>query len=181
MSEKKVLTEVELNAFGLRCLVCGDPIPWDRARRRKDTCSVEHFDLVKQWRKHLMYTRKCHACHAPYSLKQREEFRRWRQSTGQLEMKSGRPPISRERKLSEALASAVAALEMWQEIAQKHLPPEWEIDLHQYAAERLKATKKAVEQGRRILNPPVLVTNDGAETKEVDAPPAESDIIATNP
>jgi hypothetical protein len=112
--EKVVMSPGELENFSLLCVVCGGEIPKARAHRRSrgsasDTCCAEHFDLVKQWRKHMARNYLCHSCLAPYSLKQREDFRRWRVETGQMRGKRGKVS-SREQKLEAALAAATAEL-----------------------------------------------------------------------
>jgi hypothetical protein len=104
------LTHEELEAIQLRCVVCGNEVPRGRATRRKDTCTVECYDKLKQWRKHLQGQRKCNTCLAPYTEKQRAEFRLWRQETGGLRVKRGKPPIAKEEKLSAALVEAEQAL-----------------------------------------------------------------------
>lgn len=104
------LTPEELEAVQLRCVVCGSDVPRGRATRRKDTCTVECYDKLKQWRKHLQGQRKCNTCLAPYTDKQRAEFRLWRQETGGLRVKRGKPPIARERKLENAVTSLIVAL-----------------------------------------------------------------------
>ena len=108
------LTPEQLNAFALRCVVCGKDVPKNRATRRKDTCSVECYDHLKQWRKHLQNSRRCQSCLAPYTERQRAEFRLWRQETGSLRVKRGRPPLALEKKLAEAL-EAVTMAQSWEE------------------------------------------------------------------
>jgi hypothetical protein len=103
-------TPEELSQLVLRCVVCTGPVPDARSRRRKDTCSVECYDKLKQWRKHLQATRKCPSCLAPYTEKQRAEFRRWRQAEGSLRVTKGRPPISRERRLEDAIRAALGLI-----------------------------------------------------------------------
>lgn len=86
------LSTDELEEFTLSCIVCRNDIPLGRAKRRKQTCSVQCFDKMKAWYKYQALKRKCPACHAPYSEKQRADFRQWRMETGQLRAKAGRPP-----------------------------------------------------------------------------------------
>ena len=112
--EKPELTAEELDRFTLRCVVCSSEVPKNRASRRKDTCSVECYSQLKQWRKHLQATRRCNSCLAPYTEKQRAEFKLWRQQSGGLRISRGRPPLSRERKLLAALWGVVGA-PTWEE------------------------------------------------------------------
>jgi hypothetical protein len=85
------LSPEELEAFTLNCIVCTHPIPPNRATRRKETCSIECYDKLRQWRRHLMSRRKCLHCLAPYTEQQVAEFRRWRQETQGMRLKQGRP------------------------------------------------------------------------------------------
>lgn len=87
-------------------------MPRGRATRRKDTCTVECYDKLKQWRKHLQGQRKCNTCLAPYTDKQRAEFRLWRQETGGLRVKRGKPPIAKEQKLVWALKRVIANVDI---------------------------------------------------------------------
>lgn len=92
MPENIPLTVEELESLALKCTVCGGDIPPERARRRNySTCSKEHGDILRQRNKHLLRRRRCNSCLAPYTEKQRAEFKRWRKSTGQLREKAGRP------------------------------------------------------------------------------------------
>lgn len=111
--EQKLTTE-QLDRFTLRCVVCRNEVPKNRATRRKDTCTVECYNQLKQWRKHLQMTRRCNSCLAPYTERQRAEFKLWRQQTGGLRISRGRPPLSRERKLLAALWGVVGA-STWEE------------------------------------------------------------------
>lgn len=112
MSDKPPqLSAEELDSFTPKCIVCGGEIPPVRARRRKySTCSKEHSEVLRQWNKHLLHTRRCNTCMAPYTEKQRAEFRLWRRSTGQVREKAGRPAVSKENRLVLTLELTVEAL-----------------------------------------------------------------------
>jgi hypothetical protein len=85
------------------CIVCGLPVPLSRARgRSKDTCSKACHSIRQAYRKHVLITSKCLACYHPSTPEEREDFRKWRRSRGDVQAK-GRPPILLRRALLEAI------------------------------------------------------------------------------
>ena len=95
---KEKLTHEELENFWPYCVVCTVPIPMARAKRRHVTCSPECIGKLRQWRRYLLSTRKCLACLAPYTPKQRAEFKAWRIATGQQAVKRGMKLGQKKRK-----------------------------------------------------------------------------------
>lgn len=101
------LTLEELEAFTLRCVACTAPVPQGRATRRKDTCSVECYNKLKQWRRWLQSLRKCNSCLRPCTPKQRAEFKLWQQQTQGLRAKRGNPTsLPRKPKKQEVVDTA---------------------------------------------------------------------------
>jgi hypothetical protein len=114
MEMPEPLTTEELNAFNLRCVVCSNDVPKNRATRHKDTCSPECYATLKQWRKYLQNTRQCRFCWRPCTERQRAEWKLWKQETGGLRVNRGRPPLTKENKLLAALTGVTLA-PTWEE------------------------------------------------------------------
>lgn len=89
--------------FVPRCIVCTAPVPPSRARgRSKDTCSSLCHTVRQMYRKWVVQTSKCLACHHPSTPAERADFNEWRKLRGDLRRKSGRPAI--EKSLDNANA-----------------------------------------------------------------------------
>jgi len=88
----------------LRCVICTDPIPEARMRRRAVTCCQEHSTLADQIRRELRRTsaQKCRLCSRPVTPEEIEEFREWRRAKKQL-AKPGRKPRAKEEGAKEDL------------------------------------------------------------------------------
>jgi len=170
MADSIVYGREELKTLALRCVMCTAEVPDSRSRRRKDTCSVECYEKLRQWRKYLLSTRKCISCLAPYTEKQREEFRRWRQAEGSLRVTKGRPPLAIEAKLREALLLTTVALDNAIEWAKQCDMPGADSDEIKHYEMLVAMAKKAL-----IVRPPIP-----REPKPVDTAPPERDSISTS-
>lgn len=81
-TEKEADLKKYLDKRQLVCVVCTDPIPEIRMRRRAVTCCQEHSTLADQIRRALRTTcaSKCRLCSRPATPDEVEEFREWRRA-----------------------------------------------------------------------------------------------------
>jgi len=91
--EKEADLKKYLEKKQLMCVVCTDPIPEIRMRRRAVTCCQEHSTLADQIRRELRRVglSKCRLCSRPVTDEEVAEFREWRRQKKQL-AKPGRKP-----------------------------------------------------------------------------------------
>jgi hypothetical protein len=73
----------------LRCVVCGDSLPPSR-RTIGDHAGPCHKVRVL-YRRYIIQLTKCIACLHPSTPKEREEYKQWRKSRGDLREKCGKP------------------------------------------------------------------------------------------
>lgn len=73
----------------LRCVVCGDPLPPSR-RTIGDHAGPCHKVRVL-YRRYIIQLTKCIACLHPSTPADREHFKQWRKSRGDLREKCGKP------------------------------------------------------------------------------------------
>ena len=104
-----------IEGLKLRCVICTKEVPARRATSRsKDTCGPECGQVLRDWKKYNILRRRCRTCYHPSSPKEREEFKLWRKSRGEVgEAHAGRmsdKDRGRRREYSEALKQAIALL-----------------------------------------------------------------------
>ena len=93
----------------LHCAVCTGPLPPKRAyARTRYTCSPECRNTLRAFQKLVVDAKYCHVCMRPSTPEEREEFKRFRRSKGQLKGERGRPPVKRTKLLEDALREAMA-------------------------------------------------------------------------
>lgn len=68
----------------LHCMVCLEPLSETRSRRPTSTCSEPCKDRLDTLRAEQRRSRKCPHCLHPSTPEEREEFRRWRASRGDV-------------------------------------------------------------------------------------------------
>ena len=92
----------------LSCAVCRGPLPPKRAyARTRYTCGPECRVALRAFQKLVIDAKYCHVCMRPSTPEEREEFKRFRRSKGQLKGERGRPPVKRTKLLEEALRQAI--------------------------------------------------------------------------
>jgi hypothetical protein len=106
------LTQAELETFLPNCMVCGDQLSARRARGRKETCDKpECQKALKQFRRHVLESRKCPTCYKPSTPAERQSYREWRWSTGGRRKGAGRPALKKEERIRQAMQTQLAALQ----------------------------------------------------------------------
>ena len=92
----------------LSCAVCRGPLPAKRAyARTRYTCSPECRNALRAFQKLVVDAKYCHVCMRPSTPEEREEFKAFRRSKGQLKGERGRPPVKRTKLLEDALREAI--------------------------------------------------------------------------
>lgn len=97
----------------LHCTVCREPIPASRAQRQTATCSEKCKDKLDAIRARQRAARKCSVCLHPSTPEERELFREWRASRGDIStaVRQERDGSPDKKTLRAALREAVDALE----------------------------------------------------------------------
>ena len=98
----------------LHCTICRAPIEEKRARRQTATCGEPCKDRLDAVRKEQRRNTKCPSCLHPSSPEEREEFRLWRATRGDLRTAEFVPrdkSTAYKSELTKALRAAVALLE----------------------------------------------------------------------
>jgi hypothetical protein len=83
----------------LRCTVCGGPLPASR-RSIGDHAGACHKVRVLH-RRYMIQLSKCISCLHPSTPEQREEFKAWRKSRGDIREKGGRPKKSLDKESAD--------------------------------------------------------------------------------
>lgn len=97
----------DLIALPVFCVVCREPVPINRARRRSNTCTPEHKALREQSLRVYQDLRECRYCQRPSTLAQREAFKSW----SRLYRRVNEPvTLNSLTQLTEALPEIVAML-----------------------------------------------------------------------
>lgn len=95
----------------LSCAVCRGPLPAKRAyARTRYTCSPECRNALRAFQKLVVDAKYCHVCMRPSTPEERDEFKAFRRSKGQLKGERGRPPVKRTKLLEDALREAMEAI-----------------------------------------------------------------------
>ena len=68
----------DLLGLEMKCVVCTNPVPQDKARRRGVTCSKECADLRTRLLRLKVDNRECRFCHKPSTPNARKAFSRFR-------------------------------------------------------------------------------------------------------
>jgi hypothetical protein len=86
------------------CVICREPVP-EKRRHPKTvaTCSEEHAAQLKQYNEDQVALTKCPHCYHPSTPEEREDFKNWRRSRGELHDRRGRPRQTNEEKFRKAL------------------------------------------------------------------------------
>jgi hypothetical protein len=71
---------MSLDDVEVRCVVCGDPVPVERKRRRSITCTDAHAKTRNNYLRARAEARKCRYCGQPSSPAEREAFKLWRKN-----------------------------------------------------------------------------------------------------
>lgn len=96
----------------LSCAVCNGPLPPKRAySRTRYTCSPECRQKLKAFQKQVVDAKYCRVCMRPSTPEEREQFKAFRRSTGELKGERGRPPVKRTKLLEDALRQAMYYLD----------------------------------------------------------------------
>jgi hypothetical protein len=107
-----------IEGLKLRCVICTTEVPARRATSRsKDTCGPECGQVLRDWKKYNILRRRCPTCYHPSSVKEREEFKLWRKSRGEVgeahagaRVRMSDEDRGRRREYIEALKQAIALL-----------------------------------------------------------------------
>jgi hypothetical protein len=101
-----------IEAFQPKCCVCGDDVPRRRATgRSKHTCKPACQQVMQLFKKHNVFTTRCKTCFHPSTPKEREDFKAWRRTRGELREGRGRPKRTEHEKLIDAEATNSADLQ----------------------------------------------------------------------
>lgn len=65
----------------LRCVVCTEPIPRERALRKSVTCSEQHAELLYRSRRVMRDQTRCRLCNRPTTPEEIASYRAWRRAT----------------------------------------------------------------------------------------------------
>lgn len=111
MNETETVTKPAIPET-LSCAVCKGPLPAKRAyARTRYTCSPECRNALRAFQKLVVDAKYCHVCMRPSTPEERDEFKAFRRSKGQLKGERGRPPVKRTKLLEDALREAMAMIE----------------------------------------------------------------------
>lgn len=94
---QKTSTEMEadslkryVDAGTIHCVICNDPVPELRMRRRAVTCCEAHAKVADEIRRRKRNQTKCRLCNRPATPEEVADFRAWKRERGLL-AKRGRP------------------------------------------------------------------------------------------